>query len=630
LTAAVAASLAIAGCGGASHESSRRAIAKKYGTEIAGSLPAVGTPARGGTITVGQLKGQTPSSILPLIDIASCSTPTFNFVQNQYIPLYAGPDGAEPKIDESLSAAESPRYSDGDRTVTITIKPGLKWSDGKPVDAENVIFYLALLKAATEQSPNNWCQYSPGDLPDNLASWTTSGARTVVLHLTHAVNPNWFSANQLQDAGGGLYPLPSQDWNVDAAGGTHITDWATNPADALRVYDYLHIQGKDVATFASNPLWKVVDGPFKLKDFDAENGSYDLVPNPSYGLEPKAYASDISVRTYASPASMLDAMETHSLEVGTIESGPQLLAIPRLGRDGYSVFGGPGWGWFGGIINFRDTTNDFDKVVAQSYIRGVFAELVNQPEIIKTVYHGWAVPAYGPVPTAPFSPFVSADAARSPYSYNPAEAVDTLKAHGWKVRPGGQTTCVKPGTASSECGAGIPAGTPIKFVWANPPTSVSTVGALESQAFAGEAKRAAGIDVSFVSKTFSSLIADYDDQDPAAAKYVNDWGVNNYGGVYTDYYPTQEGLMNSRGALNIGAYDDPAADRRMQASVASPSAAAIVGEVSYLSRSYPIFYMPDQDWVTAVSKKIGGAQKAFLAMTQQRYAFQFLYRDKRK
>ena len=46
------------------------------------------------------------------------------------------------------------------------------------------------------------------------------------------------------------------------------------------------------------------------------------------------------------------------------------------------------------------TTNDFDKVIAQPYMRGVIAELVDQAEMIKRVYHGWAVPAYGPAPTA--------------------------------------------------------------------------------------------------------------------------------------------------------------------------------------------------------------------------------------
>ncbi len=59
-------------------------------------------------------------------------------------------------------------------------------------------------------------------------------------------------------------------------------------------------------------------------------------------------------------------------------------------------------------------------------------------------------------------------------------------------------------------------GTPIKFVWANVSSSISPVGALESRIFANEARRAAGIDVSFVTGSFSFLTAEYNDQNPAA------------------------------------------------------------------------------------------------------------------
>ena len=627
LAAAAIAALLLAACGGSS-PAKRSSPANTDG--ITGGLPAVGKPAHGGTITVGQLVKQTPIDIFPLIDSTGCTTPTLNFVQNQYIPLYAGPNGAEPAIDEQLSAAEPPRYSDADRTVTITLKRGLKWSDGKSVRAQDVVFYLDLLKAALKQTSANWCQYSPGEFPENVASWTARGARRLVLHLTHSVNPSWFTANQLQDVGAGIYPLPSQDWNVDSATGAHVSDWATNPADALRIYNYLHRQGRDVGTFASSPLWKVVDGAFRLKDFEASSGSYDLVPNRAYSLEPKARASDIAVRTYASSAAVLLGLKSKALDIAPIDSGTQLRAIPRLRRRGYSVFGGPEWGWFGGVINYRDRTNDFDKVIAQRYMRGVFAELVDQATIIKRVYHGWAVPAYGPVPTEPRSPYLVATAAQAAWPYDPSRAAATLRAHGWAVKPGGQTTCRRPGTAAGECGAGIPKGTPIKLVWANVSSATSPVGALESTIFAADAERAAGIDVSFVSGKFSFLTAEYNDQNPSASAYVNDWGVNNFGGVYTDYYPTQDGLLSLGGSLNLGGYADRTANRLMAASVADNSALAISDEVSYLSRDYPVLYMPDQDWITAVSDRVGGSANAFRAMTQQQQPFQFLYLLRRK
>jgi hypothetical protein len=82
--------------------------------------------------------------------------------------------------------------------------------------------------------------------------------------------------------------------------------------------------------------------------------------------------------------------------------------------------------------------------------------------------------------------------------------------------------------------------------------------------------------------------------------------------------------------LNLGAYADSTADRLMRASVASPSAKAIDAEVSYLGRASPVLYMPDQDWIVAVGRGVGGPADAFRAMTQQQYAFQLLYRVKKR
>jgi peptide/nickel transport system substrate-binding protein len=598
------------------------------GTELAGTLPKVGTPSTGGTITSGQITGQTPTDIFPIINGETCSTETFQFVADQYVPLYYGPTGARPQIDASLSAGEPAKFSDGDTTVKITLKPGLKWSDGTPITGQDVLFDYDLIKAASTASPANFCQYaSPTQFPYNVKSISASG-NTVTMHLTGKVNPTWFVTNQLQDTNGGLYPLPASDWDVDSTSGAKVTDWATNPKDALAIVTYLQKAGADVSTFASSPLWKVVDGPYKLTSFSATNSSYTLVPNPTYGLSPKARAN-YDVNTYTSSTAMLNAMLSGSLEIGQIDAGTQLNSIPSLNSKGYSVFGGPSWGWFGGYFNFKDKTNDFDKVIGQTYIRGVFAELADQSAIISHVYHGWAVAAYGPVPTAPSSPFVPSNAAQPAYKYSPTKAVATLKAHGWDVKPGGETTCAKAGTGASECGAGIPVGTPIKFVWANVPESTASTGVLESEAFASEAKAAAGIDVTFQTKTFNFLVSNYNNENPAAKKYYNDWGVNNYGGVNTDYYPTQDGILNTTGALNDGSYDDATANKLMAASIVSPSTSAIKKEVTYLSKSYPIFFFPDQDYITAVSSKVGGSANGFTEMTQQQIDPQQLYVNKK-
>jgi peptide/nickel transport system substrate-binding protein len=630
VAALTALALAVADCGSASVSGRARHHRAPRIAAITGTLPAGGRPLRGGAITAGQLAGQTPAQILPLAGGAGCTTPTLDFIAEQYLPLYTGPAGVTPALDEALSAARPPVYSDGDRTVTITLKPGLRWSDGAPVDASDLIFDIDLLRAAVSAEPANWCQFQAGQFPGDVASVSARGRRSVVLSLTHPVNPSWFTADQLEDTGAGLYPLPSTVWNVASTGGAHIGNWASDPAAALAIFKFLRAQGTDPATFGSSPLWKVVDGPFRLASFNASSGAYTLVANPRYGLRPRPRLAAVSVRTYGDPQAMLAALRAGQVEVGSLDPSTQLPAIPGLERRGLDVFGGPGWGWYGGVINFKDTTDDFSKVVAQPYIRGVLAELVDQPQIIKRVYHGWAVPEHGPVPVVPRSPYLSAAATRVPWPYDPARAAATLRAHGWRVRPGGRTTCAHPGQGVRECGPGIPAGTPISFTWANLPASVSPIGLRESRIFAVDARRYAGIDVRFLTASFGVLTADYNDQGSAATANRNAWAVNNFGGALTGYYPTQAGLLGPGGALNLGGYGGRRVRALLQASISSPGRGAISREVSYLSRLFPVLYMPDQDWITVVADRVGGPPAAFAAMTQRQYFFQLLYRVRRR
>jgi peptide/nickel transport system substrate-binding protein len=599
--------------------------ASSLGTKIFGTLPPTGTPKHGGTIVQGQLTGQTPTYIFPIAPGANTSTGTISFLAELFMPLYAGPTGAVPKVNYALSAANAPKFSDGDKTVTIPIKPGLKWSNGAPVDAMDVVFWYDILSAAVKESPANWGQFSPGLMPQNVKSITTKGKYDVVMHLTGPYNPGFFLNNNLSDTDN-VYPLPSTAWNVDAAGGPHLKNWQNNPAVDKKIYDYLNKQGGSVASFATNPLWKVNDGPFKLTSFSASNSSYTLVPNPTYGGSPKPIMSQVQVETFTGFTSELDAIRSGSVDIGVGIDPSQLAEAPSLKSQGIDIYGGPGWGWFGAIPNFKDTASHFNKVIGQLYIRQAIDYLINQPAIIKGVYKGAAVPAYTEVPTSPFSPYAPESASHPAFPYNPGKAVSILKAHGWSVVPGGRTTCAKPGSSASECGAGIPKGTPIAFVWANQPEAVSTTGALEAEVVASEAKTAAGIDINLQTKSFNFLVSNYNDQNPAAAKYTSDWGVNNYGGLFTDYYPTAEGVWNTGAGFNLGDFDDPMATSLMNQSVHSGNPNAIKVEARYIQTHLPVFFMPDGDYLLAVnSTKVAGPPDGWTVMTQQQWYPQYWY-----
>ena len=79
------------------------------------------------------------------------------------MPLYAGPMGARPQTNYALAPRPAPPVpSNGDKTYTIHLKPGLKWSNGQPITSKDFLFFIDLTKAAVKASPANWAQYVAG------------------------------------------------------------------------------------------------------------------------------------------------------------------------------------------------------------------------------------------------------------------------------------------------------------------------------------------------------------------------------------------------------------------------------------------------------------------------------------
>jgi peptide/nickel transport system substrate-binding protein len=617
--------LALAGCGGSSGSSSgSSAISGTLAQPgLYGKLPAAGTPTQGGTISYGQLSGNTPNYIFPVVPSGNASTYNYAWLQVMWLPLYNNfAYGSSPGIDYAVSLAEKPTFSDGDKTVTIQLRQGYKWSNGQPVDAQDVLFDIALVKAAVGESAANWASYTPGYLPDSLASISASGTYKVVMHLKRAFNPGWFLNDQLAL---NLYPLPSTTWNVASAGGPHL-NWNV-PANAKKIYDYLNKAGGQVGTFGANQLWRTVDGPYVLSSFSPVTSSYVLKANPSYGGA-KPYASTIDGVTYTGITPMLNAMRTQSVDIATVDFS-QLTAVSSLKALGYSVFGLPDFGWAGDIWNFEDKTGHFNNIVSQLYFRQAMAHLVNEPAIIAGIYHGAAGYAYGPIPAVPKTPYVPADAVNPPYPYDPAAAVALLKAHGWHVVPNGQTTCADAGTAANQCGAGIPAGTPIKFTWYTETEASGPYIPLTDEAVTSEAEQAAGINIELFQKTFNYIASNLNDPDPSVAKFKNTWGVENFDG-YTDApYPTQNSIFNTTGSFNSGGYIDAKMNALINASVYGSNPNAVTQEASYEAQALPALFLPNSDYIWAVSNRVGGTPQSWLGQTQYGFWPQFWWVNKK-
>jgi peptide/nickel transport system substrate-binding protein len=271
------------------------------------------------------------------------------------------------------------------------------------------------------------------------------------------------------------------------------------------------------------------------------------------------------------------------------------------------------------VFNFKDTTDHWDKVISQLYIRQALTHLQDQAAIIHGGFHGAAAPAYGPVPAVPATAYVPSDAATNPYPYSIADAKNLLTQHGWKVVPNGTTTCQNPGSGPTQCGAGIPAGQKISITI--PYTNDPPVAGQETTQIASAAKQV-GINITPVAKTFNYIIENY--ADPSAPQNDNKWQMENFGGFSTDIYPTTDLIFNTGGSYNQGDYSNPTANKLIKNSEFSPDPNAVQKEASFLTQNLPAIFGPNEDRIWAW-KGISGAPDSFSDLTQFGFTPEYWY-----
>jgi ABC-type transport system substrate-binding protein len=176
-----------------------------------GTVPAAAAGAQhAGTVTWAEPPNGAPTWILPLTTAeASSAGNVLEFEYEMWRPLYWFDNGAEPTESAAMSLASPPVWSNGDKTVSISLNGSYKWSDGRPVTSRDVVFWFDEVKAAIKESPVNWASYTPGlGIPDQVASVTARGARTVVFTLDEAVNPEWFWDDELSTVAHGWTVRP--------------------------------------------------------------------------------------------------------------------------------------------------------------------------------------------------------------------------------------------------------------------------------------------------------------------------------------------------------------------------------------------------------------------------------------
>lgn len=583
-----------------------------------GTLPGPhGTPTQGGTVTIAEAPGGGPTYIMPITPEADYSVSTATqFDDFMWRPLWWAPKGYVPTIDYSQSIASGPpTFTDDNKVATINLESTWKWSDGQPVTSQDVAFYIDVAKAAVIESADNDGAFTPGEFPQDVSSVTTPTPTQVVVTLTQAFNQNFQFLTQLAT----IIPMPAHAWSKTSANGP-IVDF-TKAANAKAIYNYLNAASSSLSTYGSNPLWQVVDGPYKIQTFDPSTDANTLVVNNNYSGPVKPHITEIDDEAFTSYTAEFNEFLTGNLDVGPVDFS-DFAQLPKLKSDGYTVWGYPDFGFNYVPYNFLDKTGDFNHIIAQLYIRQALAHLQDEQGEIdsKGIYDGAAGAAYGPVPAVPASPFAPADALTNPYPFSISTASQILSSHGWDVKPGGTTTCAQAGTASNECGAGIPVGTPLTWnlIYSSQPTFIGT----QCEAWASNAKQV-GITMNLSSKTFNYITENLADSDNPSND--NDWAMQDYGGDTNYIYPTTDTVFNTTGSFNEGGYSDPKANALINASVYSTNPNAIQSEISYITEQQPALFQPNPDEVTAFKNNIGGSQASFADSSQYQYSPEYWY-----
>ncbi|MBF9135046.1 peptide ABC transporter substrate-binding protein [Plantactinospora sp. S1510] len=516
---------------------------------------------------------RTPNWILPISapGFTQGENATFTTALYRHLYEYQLDGSAKYNINAERSMAEAPVVSNGGKTLTITLKDN-KWSDGKPVTTKDIQFWWNLVTA----NKDKWASYRAGGFPDNIADWKITDEKTFSLTTTKAYNTAWFVGNQLNR----IVPLPQHIWDKDSATAS-VGDLASTPAGAKKVFDFLTTASKDPKSYATNELWKVTSGPWKLDKY-VPNGEVVLAAQPTYSGSDKPKLAKIVLRPFTSDDAEFNVLRAGEIDYGYIPPA-NLSQQSYLESKDYKV--APWYGWSITYLQLNFNNPKTGVLFKQPYLRQAMQMLVDQPTINKVIWSGMAAPSCGPVPLKPGT----TDANGCAYSFDPAKAKTLLEGHGWKVTPDGKTVCQAPGTAENQCGEGIAAGTPLAFTV----TSQSGFDAT-TKMFSEIKSQMAKLGIELTIKEVPDSVAVTPACKPTEA--TCSWDMSFFGSQGSWYYPvfaSGERLFSTGAPVNLGSYSNPEADRLIEATQFSADESALKAYNDFLAKDLPVLWMPN-------------------------------------
>jgi peptide/nickel transport system substrate-binding protein len=184
-----------------------------------------------------------------------------------------------------------------------------------------------------------------------------------------------------------------------------------------------------------------------------------------------------------------------------------------------------------------------------------------------------------------------------------------LRSHGWKVVPGGVTTCAKPGSAADECGTGVTAGQ--KMIFNLQYNNGFTYVTLFMEQLKSNLEASDGIQLNLTSAPFNTVIAN---AAPCKVGPSCSWEMENWGQGWSygpDYYPTGESIFETGSGINEGSYSNATVDAEINATHTVSGVAVLDKYENYLALQLPVVWQPDPDFqISAIKNDITGVTQS--------------------
>lgn len=317
-------------------------IALLLGFERVSDQFSVVIPARGGVLVEGVIGF--PELINPVLANSNAETDLTRLIYSGLMKI--DEDGnIVPDLATHMTTSEN-----GD-IYTFYLNPEAKFHDGTRVTAEDVVFTIERIKDPASESPlaSLWSNVTP----------EAADETTVVMTLREP------SAGFIEQTTIGI--LPKHLWENVAVGSLRFIELANYP---------------------------VGSGPFQVKNIKRSESigiptQYTLTAFNGY-VGGRPYLDQIEISFYSNESEMLEALKKGQINATALVS-PKL--IEEIDTDSRQVITAPMQRVFG--IFFNQTEG---SILTSSTVRRAISEAIDQEELTKTVFGGYAYPNHLPFP----------------------------------------------------------------------------------------------------------------------------------------------------------------------------------------------------------------------------------------